>query len=126
MLISTTTNLQHYRAKIVNNQIECLEEPIYHGNPIDAKGSLVTHDWGIDFTDFVYENSKMFTTIYLINNNKLGLEAEFLEVFITRKSENAIYTLGQRCYYSVQGHKFRRERPSLCCVCNGDFTENFA
>jgi SAM-dependent methyltransferase len=73
------------RAKMVNGEIEFLEEPIYHGNPIDADGSLVTFDWGIDFTDYIYRNSGMFTTIYLVKNEKMGLEAEFLEVFISRK-----------------------------------------
>jgi len=75
------------RVRMSDNQIEFLEEPIYHGNPIDAKGSLVTYDWGIDFTDFIYRNSGMFTTIYLVNDKKMGLEAEFLEVFISRKYE---------------------------------------
>lgn len=61
---------------------------IYHENPIDSKGSLVTFDWGwgIDFTDYIYENSGLFTTIYLLHDNKQGLEAEFLQVFISRKS----------------------------------------
>ena len=75
------------RAKMVNGEIEFLEEPVYHGNPIDPEGSLVTFDWGIDFTDYIYKNSGMFTTIYLVNDKSMGLEAEFLEVFISRKCE---------------------------------------
>jgi SAM-dependent methyltransferase len=74
------------RAKLVDGKVEFLEEPVYHGNPIDAEGSLVTYDWGIDFTDFIYANSNMFTTIYLANDRNRGLEAEFLEVFISRKN----------------------------------------
>jgi hypothetical protein len=73
------------RAKQVGDTITYLEEPVYHGNPIDAKGSLVTYDWGLDFTDFIYKHSGMHTTIYLHENSYLGLEAEFLEVFISRK-----------------------------------------
>ena len=76
------------RAKMVNGEIEFLEEPVYHGNPINPEGSLVTFDWGLDFTDYIYRNSGMFTTIYLINDKSMGLEAEFLEVFISRKCEN--------------------------------------
>jgi SAM-dependent methyltransferase len=75
------------RAKMVNGEIEFLEEPVYHGNPIDPEGSLVTFDWGIDFTDYIYINSEMLTTIYLIKDKNMGLDAEFLEVFISRKSE---------------------------------------
>ncbi|MBE8988442.1 MULTISPECIES: class I SAM-dependent methyltransferase [unclassified Nostoc] len=73
------------RARLVNNEIEHLVEPIYHGNPIDKKGSLVTFDWGIDFTDYIYTHSGMSTTIYLIKDKKMGLEADFLEVFVSRK-----------------------------------------
>lgn len=75
------------RAKMVNHKIEFLEEPVYHGNPIDSEGSLVTFDWGLDFTDYIYRNSAMFTTIYLVKDQSRGLEAEFLEVFISRKDE---------------------------------------
>jgi SAM-dependent methyltransferase len=73
------------RAQMVNGKVKHLEEPIYHGNPIDEKGSLVTFDWGLDFTDFVYAHSKMSTTIHSQINRSLGLEAKFLEVFISRK-----------------------------------------
>lgn len=73
------------RAKMVNGEIEFLEEPVYHGNPIDTEGSLVTFDWGLDFTDYIYKNSGMFTTIYLVKDQSMGLEADFLEVFISRK-----------------------------------------
>ncbi len=68
-----------------NGDIEFLEEAIYHGNPIDDKGSLVTFDWGADFVDFIYEHSGMTTTIYLVKDRNMGLDGEFLEVFISRK-----------------------------------------
>ncbi len=75
------------RAKVnALGKIEYLEVPIYHGNPVDEKGSLVTFDWGLDFTDFIYTNSGLTTTIYLEKNSKLGLDADFLEVFISKKS----------------------------------------
>lgn len=73
------------RAKLNGSEIEFLEKPIYHGNPIDSKGSLVTYDWGLDFVDIIYNHSGMFTTIYLHKDEYLGLNAEFLEVFISRK-----------------------------------------
>jgi SAM-dependent methyltransferase len=70
-----------------NGEIEFLEEAIYHGNPIDSKGSLVTFDWGVDFTDLIYAKSGMSTTIYLEKDRKKGIDGEFLEVFISRKSQ---------------------------------------
>lgn len=65
--------------------ITYLEEKVFHGNPISAEGSLVVTDWGQDLPDFVYRNSGMTTTIYQLRDPKLGLEGEFLEVFVSRK-----------------------------------------
>ena len=65
--------------------IEYLEEKVYHGNPISVDGSLVVTDWGQDLPDFVYRSSGMTTTIYQLRDAKLGLEGEFLEVFVSRK-----------------------------------------
>ena len=73
------------RAKLEDGKIVHLLEPVYHGNPIDAAGSLVTYDWGRDFTDIIYSICGMTTVIYLAYNRKLGLDAEFLEVFSSRK-----------------------------------------
>jgi ubiquinone/menaquinone biosynthesis C-methylase UbiE len=78
------------RAKLVNNQVVNILEPVYHGNPIDNEGSLVTFDWGRDFTQFIFDTSKLYTTIYLEKNIKLGLEAEFLEVFMSKSNPAAL------------------------------------
>ena len=73
------------RAILKNGAIEYLQEPVYHGNPIDNNGSLVTFDWGQDFCEFIYNHSGLYTTIYLKKDRSLGLDAELLEVFISRK-----------------------------------------
>jgi Methyltransferase domain len=73
------------RARLENNQIVYLEEPMYHGNPISEKGSLVTNDWGLDFCSFIYNHGGLETTIYLEKDKHFGLEAEFLEVFVSAK-----------------------------------------
>lgn len=67
-----------------------LEPPDYHGNPIDEKGSLVITEWGPELIDFIYEHSGMTTTIYNIHNLEMGLEAEFLEVFVSTKRAGVI------------------------------------
>ncbi|MBB6732232.1 class I SAM-dependent methyltransferase [Cohnella sp. CBP 2801] len=72
------------RAKIVNNELEHILEPIYHGNPIDQNGSLVTYDYGLDITKFF--SNAISTTIYLEKNRQLGLDGEFLHVLICRKN----------------------------------------
>jgi len=58
-------------------------EPLFHVNPIDEKGSLVTYDYGLDLPELIHQYSKMKTTIYLQKDRYLGLEGEFLEVFIS-------------------------------------------
>jgi SAM-dependent methyltransferase len=74
------------RAKVENASIIFLEDPIYHGNPVDReKGSLVTFDWGQDFIDVIHKASGMYTTIYLQRDINKGLDGEFLEIFISRK-----------------------------------------
>ena len=75
------------RAALKNGKIEFLKDPEYHGNPINReKGSLVTNDWGQDFVDIVYRSSGLCTTIYLQRDPKKGIEGDFLEIFVSRKS----------------------------------------
>jgi SAM-dependent methyltransferase len=63
-----------------------LVEPDYHGNPIDASGSLVVTEWGYDFCDFIYASSGMTTTAVRIRDWHEGIDGKFIEVFISRKS----------------------------------------
>jgi hypothetical protein len=73
------------RAVSRDGKIEYLEKPVYHVNPIDKNGSLVTIDYGRDFCDFIYQASNMSTTVIHIKDVSMGIEAEFIEVFISRK-----------------------------------------
>lgn len=74
------------RARIENGKIVNLEPPIYHGNPINKTGSLVTYDFGMDLFDIIHNSSGLNTLVYLHEDRKLGLDAEFLEVFISYKT----------------------------------------
>ncbi len=76
------------RARINKEGIEYIEEPIYHGNPIDENGSLVTFDWGQDMIEYIYTHANMYTIVYLQKDRSLGLDAEFLHVFISKKHEH--------------------------------------
>lgn len=62
-----------------DGSINFLKSPEYHG-PFP-----VTMHWGYDICDFIYRASGLYTTIFLMENPKLGIEAEYLEVLITRK-----------------------------------------
>jgi SAM-dependent methyltransferase len=57
----------------------------YHANPVDPKGSLVTTEWGDDVADFIYEASGLKTEVLHYRDRRLGLDGEFLYVFISRK-----------------------------------------
>jgi SAM-dependent methyltransferase len=57
----------------------------YHSNPVDPKGSLVTTEWGDDVADFIYHASGLETEILHYRDRRLGLDGEFLYVFISRK-----------------------------------------
>lgn len=73
------------RAVQENGDIRHLAEPDYHGNPIDASGSLVVTEWGADICDFIYLHSGMTTTVIRIRDRSRGIDGEFIEVFISRK-----------------------------------------
>jgi SAM-dependent methyltransferase len=68
-----------------NEGVRHLMKPDYHGNPIDAAGSLVIREWGDELCDFVYRSSGMTTTIFNFYDPRLGLKGEFLDVLISRK-----------------------------------------
>ncbi|PKN13225.1 MAG: hypothetical protein CVU69_02675 [Deltaproteobacteria bacterium HGW-Deltaproteobacteria-4] len=74
---------QESEAMLKDGQVTNLLEPVYHGNPIDAKGSLVVTDFGRDLCNYIYESSKMFTTVIRINDKQLGIGGKFIELFVS-------------------------------------------
>jgi len=68
-----------------DGQIFHLEPPVYHGNPINDRGSLVTMDWGFDICRHIYESSGLFTNIIYIDDISNGIRAEYIEVLMTLK-----------------------------------------
>lgn len=73
------------RARQVSSGIEYVEEPDYHGNPISSDGSLVATEWGDELVDIIEKTSGLKTDIHSFNDRALGLEAEFLDVFVSSK-----------------------------------------
>jgi len=61
--------------------------PEWHGNPIDSKGSPVTMHWGFDIVEFIKESSELETKIEFIDNLDLGIQAEYIEVLVSKKEE---------------------------------------
>ncbi len=74
------------RAKPSSTGIHHIEPPDYHGNPVDPNGSLVVREWGRDIVDFISEHSGLKTTLYSGKDLKHGIDGEFLDVLVSRKT----------------------------------------
>lgn len=73
------------RAFLEESRVSHLLEPVYHGNPISAEGALVTWDYGADFPDLIEQWSGYKTSVYLLHDRRLGIDGEFIDVFVTVK-----------------------------------------
>lgn len=73
------------RARLENGNFVHLEKPEYHGNPIDAKGSLVVTDWGYELPFWIQEWSGLATTVFHLRDRSLGIDGTMTEVFVSRK-----------------------------------------
>lgn len=62
-----------------------LDEPDYHANPIDPRGSAVTMHWGYDIVQFIKDACGLDTRIEAIDNLEIGVRAEYIEVLVTEK-----------------------------------------
>jgi hypothetical protein len=63
-----------------------LEPAIYHGDPVNADGALVTFDWGADLPDRVMAASGLRTTVIRLESRTHGLLGEYLEVFVSHRA----------------------------------------
>ena len=61
--------------------------PEYHGNPVDDKGSLVTHYYGYDIAREIHQWSGFDVEICRFWDAHHGIMGEFTEVVICRKSD---------------------------------------
>lgn len=77
--------LSYPRAKYNGTKIQYLEEKMYHGNPVGDGRALVTWDYGADFEKLLSIWSGAHTTTYVTRDRQLGIDGEYIEVFVTRK-----------------------------------------
>lgn len=66
-----------------DGQVVHLEPPVYHGNPVNDDGSLVTVDWGFDICRHIFESCGLFTYVLYMDDLSNGIRAEYIEVLIT-------------------------------------------
>jgi SAM-dependent methyltransferase len=74
------------RAVREGDGIRYLEKPVYHGNPLADSGSLVVRDWGWDLCDVIFKATGMTTAVIRIQDRRLGILGEFLDVLVSRKA----------------------------------------
>jgi len=67
-------------------EVEHLEPPVFHGNPISDEGSLVTMDWGYDICEYIHSACGLYTQMIRIDDLSRGIRAEYIEVLITFKA----------------------------------------
>lgn len=73
------------RARLLDGQIEYIKEEVYHGSPVGDGRALVTWDYGDDFENLMNGWCDSSTTTYLTRDRNLGLDGEYIEVFVTKK-----------------------------------------
>jgi len=84
------------RAIQEDDKIVYLEEPDYHVNPVNDEGSLVVTEWGKDLIDTIYASTGMSTTAIQIRDRQVGVDAKFIEVFVSRKLLGSVSSLTNR------------------------------
>jgi len=73
------------RAIIEDNKVKHLMEIQWRGNPVGDGRALVTWDYGDDFEQLIYKWTGYPTSTYIHRDKSLGIDGEYLEVFVTRK-----------------------------------------
>jgi SAM-dependent methyltransferase len=62
-----------------------IEHPEYHGNPIDLRGSLVTHDYGYDISKAIAQWAPFDVRISRFWDETHGVIGEYTEAVVCRK-----------------------------------------
>ncbi len=75
------------RAKLVNEELIYLEEPIYHGDPIRKFGSLVFADFGWDLLDFLKQLGFRVELLYFFSPTFLILHGPASFLWVAHKLE---------------------------------------
>ncbi len=73
------------RATLNDGEVFYLKEAEYHGNPIGDGRSLVTWDYGDDFELLLHKWCGFPSVTYVTRDESIGVDGEYLEVFVTRK-----------------------------------------
>lgn len=84
-LINKTTKSERMASVSPGGEIIHHHPPEYHGNPVDAKGSLVTMHWGYDIAAYIQDVADMPTVIFQIDDIDMGIRAEYIDILASFK-----------------------------------------
>jgi len=84
----TGTTVQRASIQEGTGKIVHLLDPVYHGNPVSSKGSLVVWDWGYDIVQRIHKASDMYTVVMLTDDITRGIRAEYNDVLISINTAN--------------------------------------
>lgn len=73
------------RATLQGATINYLKPAVYHGSPVGDGKTLVTWDYGKDFEHLLQSWTGESVETYMTKDRGLGVDGEFLEVFVIRK-----------------------------------------
>jgi len=73
------------RARMISDEMEYLEPPDYHSNPVDSSGSLVVTEWGDDLCSVIETCSGLTTEATGYSDRSSGLDGKFLDVLVSSK-----------------------------------------
>ena len=74
-------------ARQTETGIEIDGEPMYHGNPVDPNGSLVTWLYGYDLAELIHAWSGLDVSVTRFHNHRLGIIGEHTEVYVCQKPD---------------------------------------
>lgn len=84
-LVNKAASTRRRARRETSGKILHLQEPGYHGNPVDPDGSLVTTDWGYDIASLITSTVGMPTIIIQIDDLDSGIRAEYIDIIVSLK-----------------------------------------
>lgn len=84
---SQTTDAVRRAQRLQDGSIDYLDKPVYHGNPIDTSGSLVTFVYGYEISRLIAEWAPFDVRIVRFWDAGHGIIGDYTEVIICRKRQ---------------------------------------
>ncbi|WP_159013264.1 class I SAM-dependent methyltransferase [Acidisoma sp. S159] len=73
------------RAELQNDSINYIKPAAFHGDPVNANGTLVTIDWGFDACGYLSHHSGMRCAVLVIEDLSRGIRAAYNEIVVMQK-----------------------------------------